>query len=171
MEFSQRPGLLVCALAGLQAGIVGVFWMFGCFIVAAYWNGQSIWSIPNLFSTAFYGGNAWESEFARTTWSGLALILALYGLLGAFWGCLDRQSRPFIRALGALAGVATYYLFFGFIWVHLAPPLALYAPTRELLVAHVIWGAALAGAPRYSRRIQQATSGSAGADVTGEWIR
>jgi hypothetical protein len=179
-----KPGLLLSAMAGLQAGIVGVAWMFACFLTAAFWNGQSIWSMPNIFSTVFYGENVYADDFSRRTWAGMALIVVLYGLLGAIWGCIWKDRRKSLLSIfGALAGLAIYYLFFDFIWIHANPLIPLYAPARQLQVAHILWGIALARSPGYSRRIEraiappvlpEAAGGSgqeAAAIVSGELIR
>lgn len=153
----RKSGLLIHAMAGLQAGIVGVVWMFGCFVVAAFWNGRSIWSVPNLFSTVFYGDFAWQDEFLRTTWAGSALIIVIYGLLGAAWGCLWKENRRALMSFyGALTGLAVYFLLFNFVWVRADPLIPLYGPLRQLQVAHILWGAALARSPGYSRRIAAA---------------
>lgn len=145
-------------MAGLQAGVTGVFWMFGCFVLAAFWGGHSIWSVPNLYSTVFYGEDAFQDEFLRTSWAGLALIVVLYGLLGAIWGCWWKDERkPLLTFFGALTGLVTYYLFFGLIWPHLDASLSIDVPVRQVQVAHILWGAALAQSPGYSVRIFSAT--------------
>jgi hypothetical protein len=59
--------MLTFAFAGLEAGITGVLWMFGCFFVASYWNSSGLWSVPNLFATVFYGDYAYEGDFRRST--------------------------------------------------------------------------------------------------------
>lgn len=151
--------LLLNAWAGLHAGMVGVFWMVGCFFVGAIWSGNGIWSVPNLFATLFHGDIAYEGVFLSTTWSGIALIIFLYGLLGVIWGCIWRERRtPFLSFLGALTGLAVYYLFFDLVWAHVNPLMPLYAPVAQMQVAHILWGAALARSPGYSRRL------SAGSD-------
>jgi len=160
-QAARRPGLLVYAMAGLQAGIVGVLWMFGCFVVAAFWSGGGIWSVPNLFSTVFYGDFAYQDYFLRSTWAGMALIVVIYGLLGAVWGCFWKSERkPLLAFFGALTGVAVYYLCFDFVWQYVDQLIPLYAPTRELQVAHILWGVALAKSPGYARRIALAESGT-----------
>lgn len=159
-----KSGLLTHALAGLHAGIVGVIWMFACFAVAALLEGGGIWSIPNLFSTTFYGDFAYQPVFLRSTWAGLALIIVLYGLMGAIWGCVWKEHRKALLSFyGALTGLAVYYLFFNVVWVHLSPLIPLYAPVRQLQVAHILWGAALARSPGYSKRISAAMTPSVSA--------
>ena len=152
-----KLGFSICALAGLQAGIVGAIWMFGCFVVAAFWSGGSVWSVPNLFSTTFYGDFAYQDEILRTTWAGMALIIVIYGLLGALWGCFWKAERkPLLTFFGAITGLAIYYLFFNFVWQYASPLIPLYAPVREMQVAHILWGAALAKSPGYAMRIAAA---------------
>jgi hypothetical protein len=155
----HKSSSLIHALAGLQAGIVGVIWMYACFVAAALWGDGSIWSVSNLFSTLFYGDYAYQSEFLRTTWGGAALIVVLYGLIGAVWGCIwkDRR-RPLLSVYGALTGLGVYYFFFNFVWTHADPLIPLYAPVRQLQVAHILWGAALAKSPVYSARIAAAVN-------------
>jgi hypothetical protein len=156
-EFAPRRhkrGWPIHALAGLQAGIVGVIWMFAWFVVVALWSDSGIWSVSNLFSTIFYGDYAYQNEFLRTTWSGTAVIVVVYGLIGILWGCVwkDRR-RPLLSVYGALTGLAVYYFLFNFVWPHADPLIPLYAPVRQLQIAHIIWGAALAKSPVYSARI------------------
>ena len=127
--------------------------MFCCFVIAAIWNHQGLWTIPNLFSMAFYGSDAYWGEFLHTTWAGLAFLIAFYGLLGAVWGCFWKQRKPGLPIYGALAGLATYYVFFAYVFPHTIPLIPLYAPVRELQVAHIVWGAMLAKSPGYSQRI------------------
>lgn len=146
--------LPVYAMAGLQAGVTGVFWMLGCFAVAAFWGGHSLWAVPNLFSTVFYGEDVAQDEFLRSSWAGLALIVFIYGVLGVVWGWWWKGERkPLLTIFGALTGLVTYYLFFGLIWPYAVPVMALYAPVRQLQVAHILWGVALANSPVYSSRI------------------
>jgi hypothetical protein len=153
-EFRRKPGWLIHALAGLQAGIAGVSWMFVCFVAAALWSDSGIWSVSNLFSTVFYGDYAYQNEFLRTTWAGTALIVVVYGLIGVLWGCFwkDRR-RALLSVYGALTGLTVYYLFFDLVWPHADPLIPLYAPVRQLQIAHILWGAALARSPVYSARI------------------
>jgi hypothetical protein len=157
--YRGKKRLLIPALAGLEAGILGVIWMFVCFFIAAFWGGSGLWSIPNLFSTMFYGDYVYQDEFFHTTWAGLATIIVIYTVLGIVWGCVwGERRRPLLAFSGALTGLLIYFLFFNFIWVHLAPSIVLYAPTRQLQVAHILWGAVLAKSPAFAARISAATS-------------
>ncbi|HVV44871.1 MAG TPA: hypothetical protein VHC72_06685 [Bryobacteraceae bacterium] len=152
-----RPGILVFAFAGLQAGIVGVLWMFLCFFAGAIWTGSGIWSVPNLFSTLFHGEYAYQNEFFRSTWAGIAFIIVIYGGIGALWGLIWRGRRPPLFSFaGAIMGMVIYYLFWGFIWPHADPMIADYAPLREVQLGHILWGLALAKSPAFAGRIAAA---------------
>src|SRR3569833_3265908 len=101
---SNRPRLRD-ALAGLHACVVGVLVMFVVVGLASLFHGCSIWVVPNLFSTTFFGIDAYRNRFAHTSWAGLALTFAIYGVLGIIWGCIwrDRKVR-WLPAYGALTG-------------------------------------------------------------------
>jgi hypothetical protein len=178
----HRPGTLVFAFAGLQAGIVGALWMFLCFFVGAIWTGSGIWSVPNLFSTLFHGEYAYQNEFFTSTWAGIALIFVIYGAIGALWGMLWRGRRPPLFSFaGAIMGMVIYYLFWDFIWPHADPLIADYAPLREVQFGHILWGLALAKSPAYAARIAAALApapayqpppdSNASNTVTGEVIQ
>ncbi len=169
------PGLIVCLLAGLQAGIIGVFQMLACFIVSAFWTGDGIWTVPNLFSTVFYGEYGNADAFLHSTWAGIALMVVIYGLLGAIWGWWWKDERkPLLSLFGALTGLVTYFLFFDLIWPYADSLISISAPVRQLQVAHILWGAALAASPRYARQIMAAIADLhvfMPADVTSEALR
>jgi hypothetical protein len=150
------------ALAGLQAGVLGAFVILACLMIGSLWDGRSIWFVPNLFATTFFGGAAYRNHFVRATWSGLAILFAAYGGLGAIWGWLwgDRQgskdkpnSRAMLRLFGAIAGILVYLIAYDLVWKHVNPLVILYAPARQLQVGHILWGIVLARSPLYARRI------------------
>src|SRR5262245_17299169 len=62
-----RAGAFSCALAGLQAGMVGVCWMLAWLGVSAVWQRRSFWTAANLMATAFYGERAIRAGFATRT--------------------------------------------------------------------------------------------------------
>jgi hypothetical protein len=147
------------ALAGLQAGVLGTLGIFVCLMVGSLWEGRSVWVVPNLFATTFFGSEVYRNQLLRTSWVGIALIIAIYGVLGALWGCIWRdESKPWLRLYGAIAGLGVYFLFHGFLWRHVNPLITLYAPDRQLQLGHVLWGIALARSPLYARRIAASTA-------------
>jgi hypothetical protein len=156
-DSSSRGGLRH-ALAGLQAGVSGALTMLGCLMIGSLLESRSIWLVPNLLATTFFGSDAYRNQFAHTTWSGVALIVTVYGLLGMIWGVIWGDSRKqWLPLYGAIAGLAVYFLFYRFAWKHVNPLVTLYAPDRLLEAGHIVWGLIVARSPRYSRRIALAT--------------
>jgi hypothetical protein len=144
-------------LAGLQAGILGALLMVGWLMLGSLWKRRSIWIVPNLFATTFYGAGVYRNHFLRASWSGVALIFAIYGVGGVLWGILWRdERRPLASLYGAVTGLLVYYVFFHLIWKSANPLISLYAPDRQLEFAHLLWGLAVARSPLYSRRIAAA---------------
>ena len=160
-ESSSRPGLRH-ALAGLQAGVYGALVMLACLMIGSLWDRRSVWVVPNLIATTFFGSDAYRNQFLRTSWAGVAFIVAVYGLLGMVWGCIWGDARKqWLTFYGALAGLAVYFVSHDFLWKHVNPLMTLYAPDQQLELGHVLWGLFLARSPRYSRRIAEATVESA----------
>ena len=144
------------ALAGLQAGVLGALLLFVCVMIGSLWHGRSIWVVPNLFSTTFFGSGAYRNQLLKTSWAGVAITVAIYGLLGMVWGCIWRDERKrWLSLYGAIAGLAVYFIFYDFLWRHVNPIVTLYAPDRELEAGHVLWGLVLARSPLYARRISE----------------
>ena len=151
---NERKVPLRHALAGLQAGVLGALVLFACVMVGSLWDGRSIWVVPNLFATTFFGSDAYLNQLLRTSWTGIALIVAVYGALGALWGSVWQDRRiPWLGVYGAGTGLCIYFLFYGILWRHVNPLVTLYAPDRQLQLGHVLWGIILARSPLYSRRI------------------
>lgn len=157
------------ALAGLQAGVIGAALMVGWLMLASLWMRRPFWAVPNLFATLFYGPAAYHGFFLRATFAGFAFVLAVYGALGAVWGVLwQEREHSFLRLTGALTGLGVYAIFFHWIWPHASPLISLYAPERQMQVAHMLWGIMLASSPRFSRNIASAV-GSSGEAGPGEF--
>lgn len=149
------------ALAGLQAGVLGALLLVAWLMIGALWNGRSIWVVPNLFASTFFGSGAYRNQFLRTSWTGVALLVVLYGLLGAVWGCIWRDERKrWLGLYGAVAGLCVYFFLYDFMWPHVNPLITLYAPDRQLELGHLLWGIALARSPLFARRIADSTSRS-----------
>jgi hypothetical protein len=167
------------ALAGLQAGVAGSVIMLVWLTVGSFWVRRSAWLVPNLLSTTFYGSDAYTGRFTHASWVGLALIVAIYGILGMVWGLVwPAERRAWRRIAGMLFGLLAYFLLFDFVWKHVNPLVTLYAPTRELQAGHLLWGLTLARTPVFSRRIAAGSASdppSEGDQVqevrTGEVIR
>jgi hypothetical protein len=149
----KREWSLRHALAGLQAGVLGALVIFACLMVGSLWDGRSIWVVPNLLATTFFGPEVYRNQLLRTSWTGIALIVAVYGVLGSLWGFIWRDKRkPWLGLYGAIAGLAVYFAFFS-ILRHVNPFITLYAPERQLQFGNILWGIILARSPLYARRI------------------
>ena len=147
-------------LAGLEAGVLGAIFMILWLMLGSSLTRHSIWEIPNLFATTFYGSRVYQEQFLRTSWSGVAAILAICGLVGMLWGMVWRDDRPaFLTLFGALVGLAVYFLIFDLVLQRINPLVPLYAPLRMIQIGCVIWGMTLAKSPKFSRHIA-AASGS-----------
>ena len=167
----SAPLRLRHALAGLEAGVLGAVLMSGWLLLAGSWMRRSAWNVPNLLATTFYGPEAYANGFFRWTPAGLGFIVVLYGGLGVLWGLIWQERQPpFLRLLGAATGLAVYILLFDFVWPHANPLVALYAPTRPLQLAHVLWGIVLANSPRFARNIASGSGLDGGGIKTGEVI-
>ena len=154
----SRPGVRH-ALAGIHAGVLGALAMFACLMVGSMWNHRSVWLVPNLLSTTFFGGDAYRNQLVRTSWTGLALMVTLYGVLGMGWGLIVKDRRiPWLALYGIITGLAVYFIFYDFLWKHINPLVTLYAPDQQLQLGHMLWGLALARSPRYSRSISESTT-------------
>ncbi|HWE49002.1 MAG TPA: hypothetical protein VG273_04410 [Bryobacteraceae bacterium] len=154
MKASRSRLSLRHALGGLHAGIVGALIMLVFLMAGSILDRRSIWVVPNLFASTFFGSDAYVDRYVHTTWSGLALLMAIYGGLGTIWGCVWRdESRPWLTFYGGVFGLAVYFVFFDFVWKRADPLMTLYAPDRQLELGHIIWGMMLARSPRYARAI------------------
>src|SRR5215472_14218713 len=97
-----RPNQFL-ALAGIQAGIVGALILLGYLALDSAWHRRSIWTVPNLMASTFYGESAYRPGFGARTSAGVALLLFLYGLLGLLFALAVRDHGTRIRVL--LAGL------------------------------------------------------------------
>jgi len=148
----ERPaGALRALSAGLQAGMAGALWMLGWLGLSDTWRQRSFWSSENLMASVFYGGGAIRAGFGSETWTGLALYLLLYSLLGAGFAVAfrDRFQRPQTLLLSVLFAVGWYYLSFRLIWKSAGPLVALLHPERPTLLGHLVYGTFLGRYPKY----------------------
>jgi hypothetical protein len=146
-------------LAGLEAGVTGAIFMIGWSMLGSLWSRRSIWMIPNLYATTFYGSRGYVNQFARGSWSGVALMVLICGIGGMLWGVIWRDGRkPFLTLFGAVAGLLVYYFLFNLILRSVNPLIPLYAPEPQIQIGYLLWGMALSRSPLYSRRIAKALS-------------
>jgi len=139
-----RPNWLL-ALAGIQAGVGGALVLLGYLALDSAWHRRSIWLVPNLMASTFYGESAYQPRFGTRTSTGLALLLVLYGVLGALFGLLvrDQGSRLRMTILGLIFGTGWFFLSFDVLWKYVNPMVRMYSPDRAMLVGHVLYGGLL----------------------------
>ena len=138
-------------LAGLQAGMVGVWWMLAWMGASAVWQRSSFWTPENLMASVFYGNAAIRRGFAANTVSGLALYVLLYSLLGAGFAMAvgNRLTRPRLALAGMVFALCWYYAAFHLAAKTVSPLVALLDAERTTALGHVIYGALLARFPVY----------------------
>jgi hypothetical protein len=138
-------------LAGVESGIVGGTMMLAWLGLVSLWQRQSLWRIPNLLASTFYGEAALRGGFRWSTLSGIAVQLAIAGVLGAAFGLVIGGYRQRFRVmlLGLMAGLTWYYFSFGFAWKRLNPFVTLYSPDDAMIVGHLWLGLGLGYFPAY----------------------
>ena len=129
--------------------------MLGWLALASAFERRSVWSIPNLLASTFYGETALRRDFATSTLSGVALHLLVYAVAGVVFGLLIRDNGNRLRVvlLGMLSGVGLYYLCFGLVWKSVNPLVPLYSPDRPMLLGHLLYGTFLGRFPVYLRAV------------------
>jgi len=146
------------ALAGLQAGVVGAIFMILWTAIGSLWTRRSVWMIPNLYATTFYGSRAYVNGFTRGSWIGVALMVFVCGIggvvWGLFWSLLGREERRyFLVFFGAIAGLVAYWVLFKLVFRAVSPLIPLYAPDAQIRIGYLVWGITLSRSAVYSRRI------------------
>jgi hypothetical protein len=151
---TRRAGPVWCFLAGLQAGMLGIFAMLAWLGISAAWQQRSFWTTENLMASLFYGYRAIHSGFAGSTVSGLAVYLALYSLLGGLLAYVlrDRLARIRILLLSVLFALVWYYLSYRVLWRAAAPLVSLLHVERATILGHLVYGTILARYPLYLPR-------------------
>ena len=145
------------ALAGIQAGIVGALILLGYLALDSAWHRHSIWTVPNLLASTFYGESAYRQGFSAGTSVGVALLLLLYGALGLLFALVvrDHGTRTRVVLAGLIYGTGWFFLSFDLLWKHVNPMVQIYSPDRAMLVGHVIYGGVLGrGFPAYLKSIR-----------------
>ncbi len=136
-------------LAGLESGMLAALAFLVWMGATAKYQQRSFWTSENLMASVFYGSGAIRGGLASTTFSGLALYLVLYSLLGAAFAAAmqDRLPRSRLTLAGILFGLCWYSLSFHLIWSNLAPLVTLLHVESPTMWGHAIYGAVLAQYP------------------------
>ncbi len=153
---ARRGRALSACLAGVQAGMLGAFWMLLWLGISAKWQQRSFWTPENLIASVFYGGGSIRSGFAWSTVVGLALYLLIYSLLGALFALAlhGRVTRRQAMLGGMLFAVAWYFVSFRLLWKSVMPLVALLHTERSTVIGHLLYGAIMGRFPVYLTRLE-----------------
>jgi hypothetical protein len=132
-------------LAGIQAGVAGALILMAYLALNSKWHGRSVWTVPNLLASTFYGESAYRQGFGLRTSAGVALLVVVYGLLGALFGLVirDHGTRLRIAVYGLIYGTGWFFLSFSWLWKFVNPIVPIYSPDRAMLVGHILYGGIL----------------------------
>ena len=132
-------------LSGIEAGIIGGLAMLAMLAVSALERAHVWWETPNLLGSTFYGTRAFRSGPGASTLAGAAFELVICGLMGSVFGLLfgGIRSRRLLLPLGAMFGVAWYYLADAFLWKRINPLVSVYSFPPAVIFSHVLFGACL----------------------------
>jgi hypothetical protein len=144
------------AIAGVESGVLGGVVMLGWLALLSLLQGRSIWSIPNLLASTFYGEAALRRGFRWTTLSGVALHLIMTAAAGLVFGLAvgGIASRGRVMLLGLASGMIWYFVSLGVFWKHVNPIVPLYGSGNGMLLAHLGLGYCLGSFPKYWRDLK-----------------
>src|SRR5438552_4976922 len=139
------------AVAGVESGILGGSLMLVWLGLLSLVQGRSVWSVPNLLASTFYGEAALRRVFRWTTLSGVALHVIMSATAGLLFGLAVSGvvSRRRVMLLGVAAGAAWYFLSLGVFWRHVNPIVPLYGSGGGLFLAHLGLGMFLGAFPTF----------------------
>src|SRR5216683_2488827 len=105
-DYSNARSKINLVMAGVEAGVLGGLFMMAWMATLSLLQGRSIWSIPNLFASTFYGEAALRRGFRWTSLSGVALQVIVSGAAGLLFGFAVSGvvNRGRVMALGVGAG-------------------------------------------------------------------
>lgn len=143
------------ALAGLETGVTGALAMLAWLAAVSILFRRTVWWIPNLFASIFYGGPAILYGFTKYTAAGIALDIFVYGATGCLFGLAwrDRGGGARLAWTGMAVGLAAWYLLFRVFWRGLSPTAQLYTPDRQILIGNIIYGLVLTRFPKCAAKV------------------
>src|SRR5215470_630580 len=117
-DYSGARSKINLVMAGVEAGVLGGLFMMAWLATLSLLQGRSIWSIPNLLASTFYGEAALRRGFRWTTLSGVALHLIMTAVAGLVFGLAvgGVASRSRVMLLGLASGMTWYFLTVGVFW-------------------------------------------------------
>jgi hypothetical protein len=156
METPPARPILPAALAGLEAGMLGAMWMLLWLGMSATLQNRSFWMPENLMATAFHRDALIAPGFGWSTFTGTAVYLLIYSLLGAAFAAAVRGRVTRVRDVLLCVTFALAWYYFSFHWVFrtVMPTVALLHVERATLLGHLIYGTVLGRYPVYLRQLE-----------------
>src|SRR5258708_819649 len=155
------------AMAGVEAGVLGGLFMMLWLAILSLLQGRSVWSVPNLLASTFYGEAALRRGFRWTSLSGVALHLIMTAMAGLMFGLAVSgiASRSRVMLLGFASGMVWYFLWLGFFWKLMNPIVPVYGSGGGMLLAHLGLGYFLGSFPKYWSELKPAPAARPGPDA------
>lgn len=147
---------LLYALAGLETGVSGALAMLVWLAAGSLWHRHSVWFLPNMVASSFYGPASLRDSAGIYTAVGAAMVLALYGAVGVLFGeLLGRREGGFrLFCFSLIVALAVYWAVLRWFWRGANPLGHLYASDGQILMGHLLFGCFLAGYPRRLRSLR-----------------
>src|SRR5216683_236359 len=104
-DYSNARSKINLVMAGVEAGVLGGLFMMVWLATLSLLQGRSIWSMPNLLASTFYGEAALRRGFRWTSLSGVALHVIVTAAVGLLFGLAVSgiASRGRVMLLGLAA--------------------------------------------------------------------
>ena len=137
-------------------------WMLAWMGFSAMGQRRSFWTAENLIATVFHGDSAIRRGFGSTTWSGLALYVLCYSLLGVLFAMMIRSRFTNLGTVlvSVLCSVGWYALVFRVLGQTLMPLVWLLHAENSTAFGHVIFGLLVARFPAYLHLVDGQTAGA-----------
>lgn len=147
----DSPPRLWRVLAGLQAGVVAGLIMSAYLLFENLRTGRPAWHAAHLFAGALLGPRDFRPQFHAATVVGYALLLMGAGLHGLLFGLLvpPRVGMLWSANLGIPFAMFSYIAVFRGLLGHWNPLLLARGWRASMILAHFVFGAALAFYPRF----------------------
>jgi hypothetical protein len=138
------------ALAGIQAGVLGGFVMVAWLALTSALLGRSPWILPNLAASVLYGRAVLRAGFGMPTVAGMALVVALAGIIGLVFAMVigAHANRARVVMLAILAGLVWYYFSQALFWDRLGVLAGIHVSPAATMVGHLLYGLVLGQYPR-----------------------
>lgn len=106
-------------------------------------------------ASAIYGETSLRNAIGLYTAVGTAMVLFLYGLIGMIFGEVlgERRGGFPMFCFSLIVALTVYWAVLRYFWGMANPVGHLYAPDRQLLFVHLVFGCFLAAYPRVFRSL------------------